>query len=172
MRGGDNLTGLVGWVFADTLLALSVVFLATQEGTLPLAPEPIVEEQPAEPVLPPGVDSRYICFRVLAAGDAEQQVRERLSMPDLAGRRAGIVLSFGVSADPGPGRERAERFNQDVLPRFPGVFTRPDGGPVATRSFWDGRPAADQPADSIAVNVYPIVDDLHPPLPDDHVPAC
>jgi hypothetical protein len=189
-RSGDTLTGLVGWVFADTLLALSVVFLATQDGTLPLTTttDPVVEEEPVEPVLPPGVDSRYICFRVstdaaaLGAGpstrrdaalaDIRRQVSDRLSRPDLAGRRAGIVLTFGVSEEPGPGRDRAETFNREVLPRFPEAFSRPDGGPVASRSFWDGRPAADQPADSIAVNIYPIVDDLHPPLGPDAVPAC
>ena len=89
---------------------------------------------------------------------------ERLSGPDLAGRRAGIVLTFGVADQPNDGRIRAEAFNRDILPRFDPAFRRADGGEVASRAFWDGRPTPEHPPGSISVNIYPIIESGQTPL--------
>jgi len=80
-RRESDLLGLVGWVFADLLLALAIIFIATQPGD-PLAAEQL--RASAEPTstttsststtttipttttttLPPGVDSEFVCFVV------------------------------------------------------------------------------------------------------------
>lgn len=181
-RTDDNIVALVGWVFADTLLALAVVFLATQESR---PPDPAVVEEPPRPI---GVDSRFVCLRVqtdpaVLAGppgpqrdavvaNMSNQLRLGLARPELAGRRAGIVLSFGVAATPGEGIARAAAFNAAVLPRFPGVFRRADGAAVASRPFWDGGPKPGKPDASVSVNIYPVIDDAHPPLTADVNPGC
>jgi len=132
------------------------------------------------PEVPPGVDSEYVCFRILVdpgllMGPAspardqhlltvEQQIAARLGEQGLADGKAGIVLSFGVASEPLVGRSRADRFNDDLLPRFP-TFRRLDGKPVASRAFWDGAAPLAGEDGSIQVNVYPIIDDEHPPLP-------
>ena len=200
---GRDLLGPAGWIFADVLLALAVVFLATQPGeALPSPDGPTTTGSTSTTTAstttttvgtttttrPPGVDSRFVCFRVQAdaalltgpaspARDAhlaalEQQVADRLAQPDLKGRRAGIVLSFGVADQPATGRARAEAFNRDVLPRLPAAFQRPGGGSVANRAFWDGQAEPGAPDGSIAVNIYPIVDADHGPLDQEHESAC
>jgi hypothetical protein len=186
-RQDEGLWGLAGWVFADTLLALAVVFLATLPNALPPDPPPAdmsIETTSAapttEPERPPAVDSRFVCFRVgtdpvlltgpsSPARDAQlnaiaRQVADQLNGPNLAGRRAGIVLTFAVADLPGDGRTRAEAFNRDILPRFDPAFRRPDGGEVASRAFWDGRPTSDHPPGSISINIYPIIENGQAPL--------
>jgi hypothetical protein len=199
--GGGHLPSLVGWIFADVLLALAVVFLATQSGGAMPRVEPATTDgtttttttttttpPTTTTTAPPGVDSRFICFRVRADGgvltgpasaqrdqqldDLEAQVRARLAQPDLSGRRAGIVLSFGVADEPGPGRQRAEVFNDEILPRFSETFRRTDGSVVAKRAFWDGQPTATRPAGSIMVNIYPLVDADHGPLGPHYEQVC
>jgi hypothetical protein len=183
----EGLWGLAGWVFADSLLALAVVFLATLPNALPPDPPPADAEitttsaaPTTEPEPPPAVDSRFVCFRVgtdpalliappSPARDAQlddiaRQVGEQLNRPDLSGRRAGIVLTFGVADQPGDGRVRAEAFNRDILPRFDPAFRRPDGGEVASRAFWDGRPTSEHPPGSISVNIYPLIENGQRPL--------
>jgi hypothetical protein len=190
-----SLLGVVGWIFADLLLVLVVVFLATQTGGAvtrpPIAiPSESATPQPASPSPgpTPGVDSNFVCLRVnteptlltgapSAARDAhladiERQVRERTSQPDLAGRRAGIVLSFGIADSPDDGVRRASMFNAEILPRVPPVFRRADGGPVANRAFWGGRPRGDRRSGAIEVNIYPIIDATHGPLTQPGPESC
>jgi hypothetical protein len=180
---GSQITGLVGWIFADTLLVLVVIFLATQTGGAvqkPLA----TSTAPTTPTTtkPPtrGVDSGFICFRVvtdpvLLTGPPspqrdrhltaiEQQVADRLTQPDMKGRRAGVVLSFGVAEQPLAGADRAKAFNAAILPRLGPFATRDDGGPVANRAFWGGKPKAGEPDGAITVNVYPLLEGGQEPL--------
>jgi hypothetical protein len=174
----EGLWSLAGWVFADSLLALAVVFLATQKGAVPV--EVVSPPPTTEPPRPSAVDSRYICFRVVAnpdlltaaaspapedeLGRIAQQVQSRLAEPDLKGRRAGIVLTFGVANSPGPGTARADAFDQAILPRFPGAFRQPDSSLVVSRAFWGGNPTQAHPDGSIEVNIYPVIEGTHEPL--------
>ncbi|GAA1027135.1 hypothetical protein GCM10009557_07330 [Virgisporangium ochraceum] len=185
--GATRLLGVIGWIFADMLLVLVVVFLATQTGgAVTIPPAAVASGSPTptpsspSPEATPGVDSDFVCLRVdtdpalLTGGpsaardahlaDIERQVRERVSQPDLAGRRAGIVLSFGIADLPDDGTKRAAAFNREILPRLPAVFRRADGGPVANRPFWGGRPRGDRRSGAIEVNIYPIIDATHGPL--------
>ncbi|MFY1635133.1 hypothetical protein ACN27F_17975 [Solwaraspora sp. WMMB335] len=188
-----RLLGIVGWVFADMLLVLVVVFLATQTGGA-VTPSAVATPTPAatpsasptsqvtnrSPEPPPGVDSDFVCMRIdtnpalltgapSAARDAhlaaiERQVKERTSQPDLAGRKAGIVLSFGVADSPDEGTRYADAFNTEILPRLPAVFGRADGAVVGSRAFWGGRPREGRKSGSIEVNIYPMIDATNGPL--------
>jgi hypothetical protein len=184
---GSQVAGLVGWIFADTLLVLVVIFLATQTGGAVQKPTPTSTAPPTTAsatttTKPPtrGVDSGFICFRVatnpaLLTGSLSpqrdehlkaiaQQVTDRLAQPDLKGRRAGVVLSFGVAEQPLVGADRASRFNAEILPRLGQFATRDDGGGVANRAFWGGNPKAGKPDGVITVNVYPLLEVGQEPL--------
>lgn len=79
-RRESDLLGLVGWVFADLLLALTIVFIATQPGdpsaalrltetTTTSAPSTTTTTTTTIPTTtttsaPPGVDSEFVCFLV------------------------------------------------------------------------------------------------------------
>ncbi|HYS34442.1 MAG TPA: hypothetical protein VEO01_02220 [Pseudonocardiaceae bacterium] len=175
----SNLTGLVGWIFADTLLVLVVIFLATQTGgavsqPLPRPTTPRPTPTPTTTVTaPPGVDSNYVCFPILtdpslssdvALQAIENQVANRLAQPDLTGRRAGVVLTFGVANDPGTGITRATTFNADILPQLGSFFQRGDGSVVASRAFWGGNPKQGEPDGTIVMDIYPLVGDGFGPL--------
>ncbi|MEU5692305.1 hypothetical protein [Actinosynnema sp. NPDC020468] len=182
-RSGANLVGIVGWIFADTLLVLVVVFLATQTGgAVSVAPSSTTTTTPTTTTstAPPGVDSVFVCFRVTAdpallvappspqrdgaLKAVEDQLTARLAQPDLAGRRAGIVLAFGVADQPQTGEARAAAFNTDVLPRLGRFAHRDDGGVVPSRAFWGGNPRPDKPDGAITVNVYPMIEGSYGPL--------
>ncbi|MEU4807161.1 hypothetical protein [Actinosynnema sp. NPDC023587] len=179
---GSNLVGVVGWIFADSLLVLVVVFLATQTGGAVSTPtsSTTTTTTTTAPTAPPAVDSAFVCFRVAADANlmtgpasperdahlrsVEGQVVHRLAQPDLVGRRAGVVLSFGVADDPTRGTDQAEAFNAEVLPRLGAFAHRDDGGPVANRAFWGGNPKEGKADGSITVNVYPMIEGRHGPL--------
>ncbi len=175
--------GLVGWVFADLLLGLAIVFLATQPGNpsagrntgTTVAPTTTAPDVTTTTVAA-GVDRQYLCFRVFTnpqllvsppSPERDQhitqladQVRSALDGLDSRKRRAGIVISFGRATTPGEGRDIAQVFNDSVLPEIPGVFGR-----SASRAFWDGQPIAEAPYGSVGVNVYPITSGDSEPLP-------
>ncbi len=178
----SQVTGLVGWIFADTLLVLVVIFLATQTGGAVQRPLAASTTPPTTTTKPPtrGVDSGFFCFRVatnpvLLAGPSSpqrdehlaaigKQVADRLARPDLKGRRAGVVLSFGVAEQPLVGADRAKAFNAEILPRLGPFATRDDGGPVANRAFWGGSSKAGKPDGVITVNIYPLLEGGQEPL--------
>jgi hypothetical protein len=192
---GSRVTGLVGWIFADTLLVLVVIFLATQTGGAVQKP---LATSTAPSTTPPtttttkpatrGVDSGFICFRVLTnpalltgapspqrdehLAAVQRQVVNRLAQPDLNGRRAGVVLSFGVAQEPLVGADRAKAFNAEILPRLGSFATRGDGGPVAKRAFWGGNPKAGKPDGVITVNVYPLLEGDQEPIAGPPVEDC
>ncbi|KDN21858.1 hypothetical protein DV20_13085 [Amycolatopsis rifamycinica] len=173
----------MGWIFADTLLVLVVIFLATQTGGAVQKP-PAPRATPTTTATPKpvtrGVDSGFVCFRVttnpaLLTGSPspqrdehlkaiERQVGDRLAQPDLKGRRAGVVLSFGVAEQPQVGVARANAFNAEILPRLGAFATRDDHGPVANRAFWGGNPKAGKSDGVITVNVYPLLETGQEPL--------
>lgn len=115
--------GAAGWLFADLLLALAVVFLvANSVGQPPLpptsatptptftptpSPTPSPTPIPTPTPLPQGLDRNYITvnvrvdYNLLATGDpgtigAIQQ--QLLSDPRLAGKSAGLVITLGGSS--------------------------------------------------------------------------
>lgn len=193
-RRESDLLGLVGWVFADLLLALTIVFIATQPGD-PHAADRLVASQkdpqidettttttPVETTttLPPGVDTEYLCFRVIAdealleSAPSPQrddqlvylqaQTMAEIERAGLGGRRAGVVLSFGVGPNGASGSSLAEAYNGAVLSLLPDIFGGTDGA-IAARPFWDGQVVSGHPQGSIMVNVYPMTDATHPRLP-------
>lgn len=158
------------------LLALVLVFMGTQPGDPDaVAPTTTSSTIPATTTTttPPGVDREYLCIRIqtdparlgseASPGAPEyldalaDEVRAHLEAVGAADRRAGVVLSFGVSSTPGSGRAIAEAFNAHVLPRLPEVFDS-----AAKRGFWDGAPGANA-AGSVMLNIYPFTDIDHPP---------
>jgi hypothetical protein len=168
-----------------------VIFLATQTGGA--VPKPVATSAPPTTTTttrPPtrGVDSGFICFRVdanpaLLTGppspqrdehlDAiQRQVTDRLAQPDLNGRRAGVVLSFGVADQPQAGEDRAKAFNAEILPRLGPFAIRADSGPVASRAFWGGNPKTGKPDGAIIVNVYPLLEGSQEPLAGPPVEDC
>lgn len=188
---GSQVTGLVGWIFADTLLVLVVIFLATQTGgavqkplTTSSAPTTTTTTKPPTR----GVDSGFVCFRVptdpaLLTGSpspqrdahlaaVEQLVQDQLARSGLKDRRAGVVLSFGVADEPTAGADRAKAFNAEILPRLGPFAKRDDGGEVANRAFWGGNPKAGKPDGGITVNVYPLLEGGQEPLAGPPVEDC
>lgn len=181
-RRDNDLTGQVGWLFADALLALAVVFLATQTGGAVARSSSTTTTTTTTTTAPgpTGVDGEYVCIRVeidarllVAAPSPERDAhlkavedafRAQLDAHGLGTRTAGIVLTFGVASEAGLGRQRAEHFNDEMLPRFP-QFQRTDGSVVTSRAFWDGGPRAGAPDGSMQVNIYPILEAEHSPLP-------
>ncbi|QQQ78169.1 hypothetical protein IOD16_06775 [Saccharothrix sp. 6-C] len=182
-RSDGNLVGVVGWIFADTLLVLVVVFLATQTGgavSLPAPTTSTTTPTTTTSTAPPAVDSGYVCFLVTAdvvlrdkspspqrdaaLKSVEDQMWARLAQPDLAGRRAGVVLTFGTADHADPGEVSAAAFNAEVLPRLGRFSHREDGSVVASRAFWGGNPKEGEPDGAITVNVYPLIEGAHGPL--------
>lgn len=121
---------LAGWLFADLLLAFSIVVLGTQEPP----PRPRATPTPTRMAL----ERRYVQVSLNVDPDAaargEESAVEAIRRailaqgPRLAGRRAGIVLTFGAQHSGG------ESFAGDVnklLPRADALLF----GDVATRDF-------------------------------------
>ncbi len=95
-RRESDLLGLVGWVFADLLLALTIVFIATQPGNPSAADRLTAAATTTEPptttttsttttiptttttTAPPGVDSEFVCFLV----QADAALLERPATPE------------------------------------------------------------------------------------------
>ncbi|TNY38171.1 hypothetical protein [Thermomonospora catenispora] len=126
---------LAGWLLADLLLAFSIVVLGTQEPP----PRPRASSTPSPtPSRPPALERRYVQVSLNVDPDAAARGEEsaveairraiRAQGPRLAGRRAGIVLTFGAQHSGG------ESFANDVnklLPRADDLLF----GDVATRDF-------------------------------------
>ncbi|MBA9002498.1 hypothetical protein [Thermomonospora cellulosilytica] len=134
MRPRLPMIALAGWLFADLLLAFSIVALGTQDPP----PRPRATPTPAPTPSRLALERRYVQVSLnvdpdaAARGDesAVQAIRRavRAQGPRLAGRRAGIVLTFGAQHSGGEG------FANDVnrlLPRADGLLF----GDVATRDF-------------------------------------
>lgn len=154
--GGDSAL-LAGWLFADLLLALFVIVLAATPGdpsaaratedstttttttttTLPPAPKGISTV--------PNVVEVNVNRAAFVAGDPGErarvadEVRARLAEQGLAGRRAGLVLSFGGG---NAGVSLARSFNEMLGASFPVEFGAGDSRGAIFRDYKeDARPA-------------------------------
>lgn len=180
-----DLLGLVGWVFADLLLALLVVFLGTQPGdpsagadatsTTSTSTTTTTAPPTTTTTTPPGVDKEFVCIRVNTdpgllngpGGEAKDgylsllaaDLRNKLEERQLLDREAGVVLSFGSSPEGNPdlGKTIAQNYNELVLSRIPQVF-----GGAATRPFWGGGVEA---TGSIELNLYLVTGGANEALP-------
>ena len=138
--------GATGWLFADLLLALTILFLVANTFGQRPPPPPVCKTPPAQPTTacvtptptatltptptpqPPPLNLQYhpvtltdVDYVRLQNGDQgeishlEDEVRQ---YPGLAGRQAGLVITFGGSSGTGNqdfGTGVAEAFDHDVL---------------------------------------------------------
>lgn len=129
MRPGLSTTAIAGWLFADLLLAFSIVMLGTQ------AP-PVPAKQPHVPVKR-ALERHYVQVDLTIdpaaarRGDASAVRALRRAVraePRLRGRKAGIVLTFAAQYSGGEGLAHAVN----------ALLKRADGrlfASVATRDF-------------------------------------
>ncbi|MEN3540023.1 hypothetical protein AAH991_33280 [Microbispora sp. ZYX-F-249] len=162
-HGSGSSLLLAGWLFADLLLGLTIIMLGAQapppapakplgaEGTASASPTPSPSASPcATQTAGVGAKATKISFSVNpGASDAAltRQVRSELlkHRSRLAGRHAGMVLTFGAAGGAGDGVHLASRVNDAVSTAFPGIF-----GTAATRDFHD----LAAPAGSISMEIY------------------
>jgi len=154
---------LAGWLFADLLLGLMIIMLGAQAPPhIPaktLAGEETTSPSPsASPCATrtAGVAAKAtkISFRVRpGAADRELlgQVRRELlkHRKRLAGRHAGMVLTFGADGGAGNGVHLATRVNAAAGKAFPRIFRT-----AATRNFHD----LAAPSGSISMEIYFVSD--------------
>ncbi|WP_440065572.1 hypothetical protein [Streptosporangium sp. OZ121] len=158
-RGTTTPILLAGWLFADLLLGLMIVMLGAQAPpSRPVRP-PTGESAGATPTPSPsacvtrvgGVRAKpiEISFRVNPGADDRvltAQVKKKLLRykKHLAGRHAGMVLTFGAGGA-GEGVRLATRVNAAIGTAYPKIF-----GTAATRNFHDLSAAAG----SISMEIY------------------
>ncbi|MFD0485492.1 hypothetical protein ACFQ46_23115 [Kineococcus sp. GCM10028916] len=153
--------GLAGWVFADALLALTIIGLAaggavhagvgeatavaatvapTATPTAVPTPVPTVTVTAAPlpvdvPTMPAGVAQAPVVLDVNVGGADDEAIRASVAgaVGDLAaqGRRAAFVLTFGTAGTPGAGTALARRVNAQLDVAAPNVFTG-----SGKRDFW------------------------------------
>jgi hypothetical protein len=123
-------TAIAGWLFADLLLAFSIVVLGTQDPP----PHPVSHPTPTPRQ---ALERRFVKLTLKVDPDdarhggpaAVNALRRAIrSKPGLQGRKAGIVLTFGAQNNGG------EAFAHDVNR----LLERADGAlfaDVATRDF-------------------------------------
>lgn len=142
-----NTFSLAGWLLADMVLAIMVVFMAVSAlgveqlppavGTTPEA-TPTPTPTPSPTPAPVSVHRNGYCkaFMVDAAGliagrePARQAARDRIQkeFEPLKGARAAIVITFGTGADVSAGQRLAVAVNDLILGKtgpaiLPEVFT-------------------------------------------------
>lgn len=130
---------IAGWLFADLLLAFSIVVLGTQEA--PPRPEPTptpsLTPTPSPSRTRQALERKYTKVELSvdprAARDGDDSAIRALKRaiarhPKLKGRKAGIVLTFGAQHDGG------EDFAHDVNKLLPKV-DRELFGEARTRDF-------------------------------------
>lgn len=164
---------LAGWLFADLLLVFALMMLGTQTGQAdPKKPGPTVtttslatttstpaptttrpvgvEQQPHKLV----VDTSARALVGASGSDADrirasvlQQIQDQLRAQNIEGRRAAIVLSFGIAPTVGAGKPYAVAVNEAVRVGLPKVF----GGAVI-RDYW-GAPK-EHPTGFVELELY------------------
>ncbi|MEV1244855.1 hypothetical protein [Nonomuraea sp. NPDC049750] len=155
-----SLIALAGWLFADLLLGLTIIMLGAQAAA-PASPEPSPEPAASPSASPSssgcavrvaGVSSKplKISFRVDPSASGRQLVTQvktalRTHNGRLAGRHAGMVLTFGANGATGDGVQLAGRVNEAARRAYPGVFKA-----AATRNFHD----LAAPSGSISMEIY------------------
>jgi hypothetical protein len=129
-RQPPSLVLLAGWLFADVLVALMVVFLAAIPGAPPKpvsVPRPTAAPTPtATPSPPPTISQQKVVIDLTTSTPALQSdagerdrvrhtIGEQLQNQGMAGRRAGIVLTFGTDRTTSSGNTLAQTVNDLVL---------------------------------------------------------
>jgi len=145
---------LAGWLFADMLLALTIVMLGAQappEAEAKPSAGPSPSKSPCAEQLK-GVESKPIKakFTVSPAAGGRTliaQVKRGLhrQAPGFSGKRAGMVLTFGGDGGSGQGVALASRVNRALKEAYPSVFRS-----AATRNFHD----LAAPAGSVSMEIY------------------
>lgn len=162
---------LAGWLFADLLLGLTIIMLGAQappsrpvvpvagEGTGTPTPTPSPTPSPcATRIGGVGAKATKITFRVNPGADdgrlAAKVKRELLKhRKHLAGRHAGMVLTFGANGAAGQGVHLATRVNTALRTTYPNIFRT-----AATRNFHD----LAAPSGTISMEVYFVTDGCTP----------
>ncbi|TKK87523.1 hypothetical protein FDA94_16990 [Herbidospora galbida] len=148
---------LAGWLFADLLLGLTIIMLGAQAPP-PVPAKPAAGKSSPSPSPSPcssraaGVAAKptKLSFRVNPGSSEPQllgQVKRELRKhrKRLAGRNAGMVLTFGADGGAGDGVHLATRVNAAARKALPRVFER-----AATRNFHD----LSAPSGSVSMEVY------------------
>ncbi|MFJ2033734.1 hypothetical protein [Streptosporangium sp. NPDC087985] len=162
---------LAGWLFADLLLGLTIIMLGAQTPppapVIPLAGESTATPTPASSPSPSPCATRVggvqaeptkVAFRVRPGADdgvLAVQVKKKLLRykKHLAGRHAGMVLTFGADGGAGEGVRLATRVNTALGTAYPNIF-----GTAATRNFHD----LSAPSGSISMEIYFVSDGCAP----------
>lgn len=157
---------LAGWLFADLLLGLTIIMLGAQappprpagaQGKASASPSPSGSVSPSPtptacPTRIAGVGAKPVKIKFSVnpgASDADltRQVKSELRKhrKQLAGRHAGMVLTFGADGGTGAGVRLATRVNGAISRAYPSIFGR-----AATRNFHD----LAAPPGSISMEIY------------------
>lgn len=174
MNRGSS-AGLAGWVFADALLALTIIGLAaggavhagagatpaTAAAPAVVTPTPtptvtVTAPAPSPADLPPtpdGIAQAPVVLEITANGTDDEAVRATVAaaVGDLAatGRRAAFVLTFGTAVDPAAGTALARRVNGQLDAASPEVFAG-----SAKRDFWRAVNAGSPQPGVVRLEVY------------------
>ncbi|XVQ89154.1 hypothetical protein ACQP2K_17590 [Microbispora siamensis] len=170
-QGSGSSLLLAGWLFADLLLALTIIMLGAQAPppapAMPLASEGSASPSPSPSPSPcatwaAGVAAKptKVSFRVNPVASDEELLAEvkrelRKHKKRLAGRHAGMVLTFGANGGTGDGVRLATRVNAAAGEAFPSIFQT-----AATRNFHD----LAAPSGSISMEIYFVSSGCSPTL--------
>ncbi|WP_432506853.1 hypothetical protein [Kineococcus arenarius] len=169
MRRRDTSHSFAGWVFADALLAMTIIGLAAggavSAGAEPPAPVAVVapeptpvptpEPAPPAPPAPPadGVAQAPVVLELPLRDASDEAVRAAVAgaVGELAaqGRRAAFVLTFGTASDPAAGTALARRVNAQLDAAAGAVFAG-----SAKRDFWRAVNATSPETGVVRLEVY------------------
>ena len=145
---------LAGWLFADLLLVLFVVGLASEPTVLEPEPTSVATPTPTPtpsptPEAPLGLDRTPVTVtlqfdsnrlvnpatRAEVTAELRQPIAEELAQPEVGDASAGMVLIWGYSRDVNEGIRIAEIIGPELAPARPEVFEN-----TTYRAFWRGGP--------------------------------
>ncbi|MGV1004899.1 MAG: hypothetical protein ACOYEV_09065 [Candidatus Nanopelagicales bacterium] len=152
-KPGVGLEALAGWLFADLLLVMFIVGLGAEITSLPAAePSPTPTSTATDAATPTPSPTEAAMSQVpvlrtvkvdagelLASGargkQAKADLREELALTlaELTGRRAAMVLIWGHASTVGQGQEIAETVGEQLAKALPEIF-----GEAAQRALWKG----------------------------------
>jgi hypothetical protein len=151
---------LAGWLFADCMLGLMIVGLASDPGT-PTAAAAVVQPS-AKPTPSPsatktraaiGVEQKAYVEEFNVNGKTDSQItatiRARYAKLASSRRKAAFVLSFGTASQPGEGVTLAKHANALLARGVPAVFSG-----SARRNFWQSQKAGSPASGVVRVEVY------------------
>jgi hypothetical protein len=159
---GNTSVMLAGWLFADCMLGLMIVGLASDPGTPAAAAaatavhhgtQATPSPSPTKPRTSIGVEQHPYVEEFNLSGKTDSQVaatmRKRYANLSSSGRKAAFVLSFGTATAPGDGVTSAKRANALLASGVPAVFSG-----SARRNFWQSQKAGSPASGVVRVEVY------------------